>query len=249
MDNFQNIARTLKLKGHQLYMLGISNTQNPMTKLSKKRGDMIELNDIYHQKSSSHENIIRLTEDAQAEFKTSESGMEVNGALKFKDFKSGNDNFEMIFKAFMMSRTNAIIFRRDHYVAVVRSSSGGFMFVDSIPIFSFTFFKTLDELVNAAKVFVGKPFFSLHCVHVTASSMLNKPVEIEDTTHDSPSDCSESSPPSDWDESEECKSALEDLSEENESEESDDDQHDINFNFDVNEIGDRIIDDSLMSKS
>ena len=52
-------SSTLKLKGHELYMLGISNTQNPMTKLSKQRGDMIEINDI-HQKSSSHENIIRL---------------------------------------------------------------------------------------------------------------------------------------------------------------------------------------------
>lgn len=243
-NNFQNVAESLKTRGQQLYMLGITNTQNSPTEISRQSGDMIELNDIYHERSNLNENIIYINKDTQAEFETSESGIEVNHVLKFKDFKTGSGDFKATFKAYMMSRTNAIILFGSHYVAVVRSSRG-FLYVDSLPLFKFSQFNRFENLVDVLSSTVGVEIYTLHCVHVTASSMLNKPVEIENTTHDSPSDCSESSSPSDWDESEECESALEDLSEENESEESDDDQHDINFNFGVNEIGDPIIDDSF----
>lgn len=64
-----------------------------------------------------------------------------------------------------MSTSNGIILYREHYVAVVRPSSGGFLFVDSYPSFKFTFFKELSEIVCAIADLVDDDSYSIHCVH------------------------------------------------------------------------------------
>lgn len=63
-----------------------------------------------------------------------------------------------------MSTSNGIIFYREHYVAVVRPSSGGFLFVDSYPSFKFTFFKELSEILCAIADLVDDDSYSIQCL-------------------------------------------------------------------------------------
>lgn len=69
-SNADDFSRIIRRRGHTLYELGVSNSQNAITEAPRNRGDFIELNCIYNARTSDNHNIIFINESLQLQFET-----------------------------------------------------------------------------------------------------------------------------------------------------------------------------------